>query len=91
MSGFATHGYRIARVLQRVRDFLFERVGVDETAGHKRPLAIAGGRSVTSYPRAKPSFHLQSLSGSADWIAYANKKTDMNNVTHWSTADFLVG
>lgn len=52
-----------------------------ELSNTTRPLITIRG--------AKPTFHLSPITTSARYASYANKKTSIDNIVHWTTADIL--
>jgi hypothetical protein len=72
----------------KLRELLVECVGEDMTPGAS---GLLGGshRPVITTPKAKPTFHLRSLSSPERWIAYANKQVRYAEPTHWTINDIL--
>ena len=71
-----------------LRMSLLEHVGKDATrdAGIFAPLC---DRTIIATPKAKPTFHLITLTTAEDYISYARKQGFYNETTHWTLEDIL--
>jgi len=72
-----------------LREILWERIGEDA----QNPLALIEPcrttRPLIKVRNAMPTFHLAPITTMERWIRYANKKTSIDEIVHWTTADLL--
>lgn len=72
-----------------LRQLLWQCIGEDAQDPLERWEPSKTTRPLITIRGAKPTFHLTPLVTSARFASYANKKTPISNIVHWTTADIL--
>ena len=71
------------------RDLLWEHIGEDAEDPLPALYLPRTIRPLVKIHGAKPTFHLAPIQTTARYVRYANKNTNSDAVTHWTTADIL--